>query len=234
VRNTEQKIAGLETAIGYRFVDKKLIAAALCHSSYVNESEQKTQSYERLEFLGDSVLSVIISKWIFVKYPRLSEGELSKLRTALVCEDALCGFAERIKLSGFILFGHGEQKLGSRGKHSIVADVFEAVIAAMYLDSDLARVTDYVLSFLPDDPASVYMEESGIKTDYKTRLQEIIQRNPEEHITYSILSEDGPPHARIFTAAVMLNSNILSTGVGHTKKQAEQEAAKAALALMGL
>jgi ribonuclease-3 len=230
----EQKIAGLEAAIGLSFSDKKLAAAALCHSSFVNEAETKIRSYERLEFLGDSVLSVIVSKWIFTKYPKLSEGELSKLRTALVCEDALCSFAERINLSEFILFGHGERKLGNRGKHSIVADVFEAVIAAIYLDFGLETVTDYVLGFMPDDPAAVYMAKDSVKTDYKTRLQEIIQRNPEEKIAYNLIAEEGPPHARVFTAAVMLNSNVLSTGVGHTKKHAEQEAAKAALKLMGL
>ncbi|MDR0904077.1 MAG: ribonuclease III [Ruminococcus sp.] len=224
----------LETAIGYIFNDKNLALEALCHSSYVNEAEIKIRSYERLEFLGDSVLSVVISKWIYEKYPKLSEGELSKLRTALVCEDALCEFAKRINLSEMILFGQGEKKLGTRGKHSIIADVFESIIAAIYLDSDINRVTEYILSFMPADPAAVYMDSVGVKSDYKTKLQEIIQKNPEEHIEYAVLAEEGPPHARVFTAAVMLNSNVLSKGQGKTKKQAEQEAAKAALSLMGL
>ncbi|MDR0986814.1 MAG: ribonuclease III [Ruminococcus sp.] len=224
----------LETSIGYVFNDKNLATEALCHSSYVNEAEEKVRSYERLEFLGDSVLSVVVSKWIFDKYPKLSEGELSKLRTALVCEDTLCEFAKRINLSEMILFGQGEKKLGARGKHSIIADVFESVIAAIYLDSGMERVTEYILSFLPEDPAAVYMDSIGVKTDYKTKFQEIIQKNPEEHIEYAIIAEDGPPHARTFTAAVMLNSNILSKGTGKTKKQAEQEAAKAALSLMGI
>jgi ribonuclease-3 len=232
--NSEKNVADLETTIGYIFQNKKLAVEALCHSSYVNEVEGKIRSYERLEFLGDSVLSVVVSKWIFEKYPKLSEGELSKLRTALVCEDTLCEFAGRLNLSEFIIFGQGEKKLGARGKHSIIADVFESVIAAIYLDSDLKRVTDYILSFMPADPAAVYMDSVGVKSDYKTKLQEIIQKNPEEHIEYALLSEDGPPHARTFTAAVMLNSNILSKGQGRTKKQAEQEAAKAALALMGI
>jgi ribonuclease-3 len=230
----ETRVAGLEAAIGITFKDKKLIAAALCHSSYVNESEVKIRSYERLEFLGDSVLSLVVSEVIYKKYPKLSEGELSKLRTALVSEDALCKFAERINLSEHILFGAGERKLGSRGKHSIVADVFESVIAAIYLDFGLKKTAEYIKSYLPDDPAAELMTETGVKFDYKTRLQEIIQKNPEEQIEYTILSEDGPPHMRTFTAAVMLNSNILSKGTGSTKKQACQEAAKEALNLMGI
>ncbi|MDR0974176.1 MAG: ribonuclease III [Ruminococcus sp.] len=231
---TEKTAADLEAAIGYIFRDKKLALEALCHSSYVNEADIRIRSYERLEFLGDSVLSVVVSKWIFEKYPKLTEGELSKLRTALVCEDALCEFAKRINLSELILFGQGEKKLGSRGKHSIIADVFESIIAAIYLDSDINRITDYILSFMPSDPAAVYMDSVGLKSDYKTKLQEIIQKNPEEHIEYALISQDGPPHSRTFTAAVMLNSNILSKGEGKTKKQAEQEAAKAALLLMGI
>jgi ribonuclease-3 len=230
----ETKTAGLEAEIGIAFKDKKLIAAALCHSSYVNESEVKIRSYERLEFLGDSVLSLVVSEFIYKKYPKLTEGELSKLRTALVSEDALCKFAETINLSEYILFGTGEKKQGSRGKHSIVADVFESVIAAVYFDFGLETVSEYIKRFLPEDPASELMIDSGVKFDYKTRLQEIIQKNPEEQIEYVILSEDGPAHMRTFTAAVMLNSNVLSQGCGSTKKQACQEAAKQALNLMGI
>jgi ribonuclease-3 len=230
----DENVAALEKVTGIIFKNKKLAATALCHSSYVNEALGKIRSYERLEFLGDSVLSMVISKWIYEKYPKLSEGELSKLRTALVCEDALCDFAAKLNLSELILFGQGEKKLGSRGKHSIIADVFESVIAAIYLDKGLEMTTEYILKFMPDDPAKLYMDSVGVKSDYKTKLQEIIQKNPEEHIEYAIISSDGPPHARTFTAAVMLNSNILSEGKGKTKKQAEQEAAKEALRLMGL
>jgi ribonuclease-3 len=234
MKEIEDKISGLEKAIGIEFKDKKLIASALCHSSFVNESEVKIHSYERLEFLGDSVLSLSVSEAIYKKYPRLTEGELSKLRAALVSEDALCKFAEKINLYEYILFGAGEKKQGSRGKHSIVADVFESVIAAIYLDFGLETAASYIKRFLPEDPASELMIDSGVKFDYKTRLQEIIQKNPEEQIEYVILSEDGPAHMKTFTAAVMLNSNMLSKGTGNTKKQACQEAAKAALNLMGI
>jgi ribonuclease-3 len=222
----------LQQTMNYIFDSPALLREALSHSSYANEVRGK--SYERLEFLGDSVLSLIVSTHLYALYPRMGEGDLSKIRASLVNEAALCRFAEKINLTKFILLGKGEEKRGGRDKPSIIADVFEAVLGAVYLDRGLSEAREYLLSFLPDDPAADCLEHSHMKTDYKTAVQEVIQKNPGENLTYHIISEEGPPHDRVFTAQLRLNSNPISTGSGRTKKAAEQSAAKTALDLMGI
>ena len=226
-----ENIAAFEERIGYVFEDKKLIYEALSHSSYANEIKHGHHSNERLEFLGDSVLSIVVSDHLFKHFSHLPEGDLTKIRASLVCEKALFEFSKQIDLGSFIMLGRGEEMTGGRKRPSIVSDAFEAVIAAIYLDGGMEKAREYVLGFLPK---KLDRNTANSLNDYKTRLQEIIQKNPEECVEYALVSEKGPDHDRIFTVKVRLNGAAIGTGEGHTKKQAEQEAAKQALELMGI
>ncbi|MBQ8920745.1 MAG: ribonuclease III [Oscillospiraceae bacterium] len=220
--------AELEQVIGYRFRNQALLTEALCHSSYANE-KRTLQCNERLEFLGDSVLSVVVSNHLFRNCTDLPEGELTKIRASLVCEKSLFEWAKEIGLGEYLLLGHGEDQSGGRERPSILSDAFEAVIAAMFLDGGYEAVTPYILRFLPerfDRPSEAFH-------DYKTVLQEVIQQNPEEHVEYVLVGEEGPDHAKQFEMEVRLNSNVIGRGKGRSKKIAEQMAAKEALILMG-
>ena len=226
----KESVAGLQEKIGYKFKNEKLLLEALSHSSYANENKN-LKSNERLEFLGDSVLSIIVSDHIFKHFSHIPEGDLTKLRASLVCESALFDFAKKINLGDYILLGKGEEQTGGRERPSIVSDAFEAVIAAVYLDGGMETAREYVLSFIPED---ITPKGSDAFHDYKTILQEVIQRNPEERVTYHLKSESGPDHDKHFTVQVMLNNNVIGEGTGRSKKTAEQAAAKEALALMGI
>lgn len=219
-----------EKKIGYTFKNKELLHEALSHSSYANEIKNGRNSNERLEFLGDSVLSIVVSVHLFKHFKHLPEGDLTKIRASLVCEKALFEFARKIDLGKHILLGKGEENSGGRTRPSIVSDAFEAVIAAVYLDGGMEAAEKYVLSFIPKDLSA---NSSKALQDYKTMLQEIIQRNPEERVEYVLADQTGPDHDRKFVVQVRLNSNVIGTGEGHSKKQAEQAAAKEALRLMG-
>ena len=218
----------LENAIGYRFKDQALLTEALCHSSYANE-KRTLHCNERLEFLGDSVLSVVVSNHLFRNCTDLPEGELTKIRASLVCEKSLFEWAKEIGLGDYLLLGHGEDQSGGRERPSILSDAFEAVIAAMFLDGGYEAVTPYILRFLPEQ----FARPSEAFHDYKTALQEVIQQNPEEHVEYVLVGEEGPDHAKQFQMEVRLNSNVIGRGTGRSKKIAEQMAAKEALLLMG-
>ena len=222
-------LSSFEEVLGYKFKDIELLKQALSHSSYANERKRPNDSNERLEFLGDSVLSIVVSDFLY-KNLNVAEGELTKMRASLVCEKSLHIFAQQIGLGDYLLLGKGEENTGGRQRPSILADAFEAVIAAIYLDGGLKAVSKYVLSFIPEDikPHSVVSF-----VDYKTALQEIIQKNPEEKVEYVLTGESGPDHDKKFTVQVMLNSNVIGEGIGRSKKSAEQNAAKEALALMG-
>lgn len=220
----------LEDKIGYHFKNKNLLLQALTHSSYANEGKKHGRNNERLEFLGDSVLSVIVAKHLFLKYKDIPEGELTKLRASLVCEKALDVFAQKLGLGEYLRLGKGEEMTGGRQRPSILADAFEAVIAALYLDGGYQAAQKFVLSFIPED---LDVKSANQLADYKTTLQEIIQQNREEKIEYVLADEKGPDHAKVFTAEVLLNSNVIGVGEGSSKKQAEQNAAKEALKLMG-
>lgn len=217
----------LEEAIGYRFRNRAYLEEALTHSSYVNG---KHNSNERLEFLGDSVLSVVVSKFLFESLD-VPEGKLTKIRSKLVCEDSLYEFAKKIDLGARMKLGKGEENTGGRDRRSILADAFEALIAAIYLDGGLEQARAFILRFLP----TIEEIKSGRLAfgDYKTVLQEIIQQNPEERIEYEISGERGAAHQRVFTANVLLNGQTIGTGSGKSKKEAEQAAAKEAVSLMG-
>lgn len=220
----------LENNLRYTFKNKELLRHALTHSSYANEHKNALSSNERLEFLGDSVLSIIVSSYIFEKYPDMPEGELTKLRASLVCEDALCRFSTEMNVGEYLLLGKGEALNGGAKRPSILADAFEAILAAMYLDGGMEVARRHVLRFVVDDLKN--HTDSLIK-DYKTVLQEIIQKNPEEKLAYVLVGESGPEHDKEFCFEVRLNSNCIGKGKGHSKKQAEQMAAKQALELMG-
>ena len=225
-----EQLAELQQKIGYQFRNPALLQQALTHSSYANEGKKHGKNNERLEFLGDSVLSVIVAKHLFLTYKNIPEGELTKLRASLVCEKALDVFAARLSLGDYLKLGRGEEMTGGRQRPSILADAFEAVIAALYLDGGYEVAQKSVLSFIPKD---LDIHQVGQLADYKTALQEIIQQNREEKVEYQMEAERGPDHAKVFTAVVLLNSNIIGRGEGSSKKQAEQNAAREALRLMG-
>lgn len=219
-----------EQIIHYEFKNKKLLQEALSHSSYANENKKNLNSNERLEFLGDSVLSIVVSQHIFEHFKHLPEGELTKIRASLVCEKALFVFAQQIDLGDYILLGKGEEHTGGRERPSILADAFESVIAAIFLDGGLEAARKHILSFIPKD---IDIKKSVAFNDYKTMLQEIIQQNPEEKIEYVTKGQSGPDHDKAFVVQVCLNSNVIGNGTGRSKKAAEQMAAKEALELMG-
>lgn len=218
-----------EKLIGYTFQNRALLETALTHSSYANE--HKCKSYERLEFLGDSVLGFVTAEYLFHHFPQLPEGQLTKNRAALVCERSLCGFSRSLRVGDFLRLSHGEIHSGGKDRPSILADVFESTTAAIYLDSgDLEEAKKFILRFIA--PAAKNQTAKPFK-DYKTTLQEIIQQNPEEKLEYSVIGESGPDHDKHFTVQVCLNSNVIGKGGGRSKKEAEQQAAREALELMG-
>lgn len=221
----------LQQAIGYRFHHEKLLKIALTHSSYANEVRDGCICNERLEFLGDSVLSIIVSDYLFREHPELPEGELTKLRAALVCEKSLSEFARKINLGACLKLGRGESHTGGSQRPSILADAFEAVIAAIYLDGGMEAARTFVLRFV--EAALYEQKQKPPFKDYKTMLQEIVQQNPEEHLSYVLTGASGPDHDKHFTVEVHLNSNCIGKGGGRSKKDAEQQAAREALLLMG-
>lgn len=225
-----ERIEKLEEKIGYCFKNKELISQALTHSSYANEKKLPAGSNERLEFLGDSVLSIVVSEYLYKHLSEIAEGELTKLRASLVCEKSLYVFAQQINLGDFLMLGKGEENTGGRERPSILADAFEAVIAAIYLDSGLEAAARHILRFMPDDLPT---RRKPVFNDFKTILQEIVQKNPEEKVEYSLVGEEGPDHNKRFVVEVCLNSNVIGRGKGRSKKEAEQLAAKEALELMG-
>ena len=220
----------LEKNMGYIFKNPDLLKTSLTHSSYANEVKKVTQNNERLEFLGDAVLSIIVSEYLFKNFSHLPEGELTKLRASLVCEKNLAEYSRKLNVGQFLLLGKGEEMNGGRERSSILADAFEAILAALYLDSDMSTATEYVLKFVKNQLENT--KEINFK-DYKTILQEIIQQNREEKIQYVLKDEYGPDHDKHFVSEVHLNSNVIGKGEGKSKKEAEQQAAKEALELMG-
>jgi ribonuclease-3 len=219
-----------ERQIHYTYQNKELMHEALTHSSYVNEGKRHVKNNQRLEFLGDSVLSIIVAQHLFEHYTHLPEGELTKLRAYLVCEKSLHRWALKIHLGKYLVLGKGEENTGGRKRPSILADAFEAVIASIYLDGGLEEAKEFVLRFVPKE---LNVEKVTYVSDYKTALQEIVQKNKEEKIEYVIVGEKGPDHNKTFEVEVHLNSNVIGKGEGRSKKQAEQFAAKEALSLMG-
>ena len=216
----------LETIIGYTFRDPQLLLTALTHTSYANESREHVQHNARLEFLGDSVLQLVSADHLYHAYRDRPEGDLTRIRASLVSEDALFQFAQEIRLGEYLRLGRGEERCGGRSRPSVVSDAFEALIAALYLDGGMEAARSFILPFIT--------EGKYAEADYKTRLQEVVQQNPEERLSYVLEEETGPDHDKHFVVAVHLNSNCVARGEGKSKKSAEQHAAREALKLMGL
>ena len=224
------EIEKLEERIGYKFKNRDLLVEAVTHSSLSNELRQRkiyAASNERLEFLGDSVLEIVSSTYIFSKYPSLPEGELTRIRSEAICTDALSSYARAIELGDCLRLGNGERKNNGKNKSSTLENAFEALLGAIYLDSgcSLIKVTEFVLPFISQRACNAETDT----TDYKSELQQIIQQTPGEVLTYDEISKSGPDNDPTFTVVAKLNSNVIGRGSGHSKKKAEQQAAKDAL-----
>lgn len=220
----------LQKRIGHKYKDISLLENALTHSSFANESKSGLKSNERLEFLGDAVLSIVVSDYIYRNCPKLPEGELSKLRASLVCEKSLCRFSRALGVGDYLKLSNGERNLKGNERPSILADAFEAIIASIYLDSNIEEARKFILSFV--EPEIKNPKPRAFK-DYKTTLQEIVQKNPGERLSYVLTGESGPDHDKHFSVEVHLNNNVIGRGGGRSKKEAEQQAAREALELMG-
>ncbi len=219
----------LEEALGYRFRDPALLQEALRHSSYANEHRGgEAVSNERLEFLGDSVLGFVTAEYLFRCRGDAPEGELTRLRARLVCEESLHEVAKRLDLGRYLCLGRGEEAGGGRERASILADATEAVIAAVYLDGGIGAAGELIHRVLLDDAAEIRAAEQ--RRDYKTALQELIQRAPGPALSYRLTGESGPDHAKTFTITVLLGDKPAGVGSGRSKKEAEQMAARDALA----
>jgi len=221
----------LEQKLNYTFRDPALLREALSHSSYANEHRAAhMNSNERLEFLGDSVLGFVTAEFLFRQHPDLPEGDLTRIRAALVCEQSLYEVARKLDLGRYLRLGRGEEAGGGRERTSILADATEAVFAAVYLDGGIDAATALIHRCLLDAEREEAVEER--RRDYKTALQELIQRHADQVLTYQMVGEQGPDHDKTFVAEVQLNGSAVGTGSGHSKKEAEQAAAKAALEIM--
>ena len=218
-------IEEIEKSINYKFKNEELLKTALTHISYANENN--VESYEKLEFLGDSILEFISSKYLFNTYENLTEGELTKVRAQVVCEDSLKEVAKKHKFYDYILVGKSEKVSGGNKKDAIMADCVEAVIAAIYFDGGLNEAEKFIIENLKEaiEYATAHI---GMK-DFKTVLQEKLQKHGDVHIEYLIINEEGPDHDKTFTAEVKCNGKVLATGKGKSKKSAEMQAAKTAL-----
>ena len=218
----------LEKKLNYTFRDPGLLGEALSHSSYANEHRSAgLRSNERLEFLGDSVLGFVTAEFLFLQHPDLPEGDLTRIRAALVCEQSLYEVARKLDLGRYLKLGRGEEAGGGRERTSILADATEAVFAAVYLDGGIGAASALIHRCLLDAEKEEVVEER--RRDYKTALQELVQRQADQVLTYRMIGEEGPDHDKTFLAEVLLNGTQVGTGSGHSKKEAEQSAAKAAL-----
>lgn len=218
----------LEAKLGYSFQNRQLLEHALTHSSYANEHKgEGLTSNERLEFLGDSVLGMVVADHLYRTHPDMPEGELTRTRATLVCEGSLYEVARRLNLGGCLRLGKGEDAGGGRSRPSILADAVESVLAAVYLDGGIDQARRLIRALILDREV-----EKAVDRDYKTALQELVQRESGHVLAYRAVGERGPDHAKTFIMEVELNGRCVGTGEGHTKKEAEQMAAKAALEKM--
>ena len=218
------KIKDLENVIGYRFKDPELLRQALTHSSYANEKHKKQSDNERLEFLGDAVLELVSSEFIFKNYSKMPEGEMTKFRASIVCESTLALCTKELDLGKYLYLGKGEDLTGGRTRKSILSDALEAVIGAIYLDGGFEAAREFVHRFILID-----VENKKLFHDSKTILQELIQGNYKEELHYVLVGEEGPDHDKRFMVEALIGERVIGHGTGHTKKAAEQEAAYEAL-----
>ena len=219
-------IKDLEEEIQYHFQNISLLQNALTHSSYANERwHNSLLSNERLEFLGDSILGMLVAEYLFKNFPDRPEGELTRMRADMVCEKTLAAVANRIGLGQHLMLGHGEEQGGGRSRDSILADAMESVIAACFLDGGMGAALQFIQRFiLTEVPVTRLHNE-----DYKTKLQELVQQKKNQILTYKLTGESGPDHDKKFDVDVSLNGKVVGTGSGRSKKRAEQDAARAAI-----
>jgi ribonuclease-3 len=218
----------VEKRIRYKFQNQEYLRRALTHSSYANEHKKTDmKNNERLEFLGDSVLGLIISEYLYNNFNTHEEGQLTKMRAKIVCEASLGEASRKLRLGEVMLFGRGEEMTGGRDRTSILSDAFEAVVAALFLDGGIEVARTFVLRELHDTIENA--AQGKLFTDYKTKLQEEIQIKKGNRIKYEIVKEEGPDHAKLFHTNVLLNDAVIGSGSGRSKKESEQEAAKAGL-----
>ena len=222
------KLEELQNKIGYKFTDENLLRQAVTHSSFANEKHLKKHSdNERLEFLGDAVLEIVSSEFLYKSYPKKSEGDLNKFRASLVCEPTLALCTREIDLGKYLYLGKGEDLNGGRMRNSILSDALEAVIGAIYLDGGFENAKKFIHRFILTD-----IEHKKLFYDCKTSLQEVIQGHYEEELNYRLVSEEGPDHDKKFSVEARIGEKVIGRGIGHTKKAAEQEAAYQALLLL--
>lgn len=226
-----KSIREFQNQIGYTFTNEKLLREALTHTSYINENRnKKLRPNERLEFLGDSILGVVVSTYLFQYRTDLPEGDLSKIRATVVCEDTLHIVAQKINAGAYLYMGKGEEITGGRQRSSILADVIEAIIAAIYLDGGMKAAEGFIFRYMED---LIKNATAGkIDKDYKTQLQELIQQQPGRMIEYNVIGESGPDHCKVFTVELMIDKKRVATGEGRSKKEAEKKAACRALEIL--
>ena len=223
-----RELKELEKRIGYHFQNPELLEKALRHSSYANEHKMnRIECNERLEFLGDAVLELVSSEHLFAQFPQMPEGELTRLRASLVCEPTLAFCAREIELGSFLRLGKGEEMTGGRHRDSVTSDALESVIGAVYLDGGFEHAKTFIHKFILTD-----IEHKKLFYDCKTSLQEVVQGHYEEELNYRLISEEGPDHDKRFSVEARIGGRVIGTGIGHTKKAAEQEAAYQALLLL--
>lgn len=219
-------IKDLEAAIGYRFENITLLQNALAHSSYANEQwHNSLKSNERLEFLGDSILGMVVAEYLYRNFPDRPEGDLTRMRADMVCEKSLAHIAEQLNLGRYLLLGNGEELGGGRKRPSILADAVESVIAACFLDGGMAAAENFVKKFVLTNVPVTSMKNA----DFKTALQELVQQKKNQQLTYRLVGESGPDHDKAFSVEVELNGTVVGKGTGSSKKRAEQDAARTAI-----
>lgn len=223
----------LQESLNYEFENINYLKTALTHSSYGNENKLPiTKNNERLEFLGDTVLNLVVSQYLYNKYSNYPEGELTKIRAKVVCEYSLAYAAKKINLGSYLLLGKGEEATGGRNRDSILADAVEAIVGAIYMDSSFETTSKILLEKFEDDIVKA-VAKGNLFVDYKTELQERFQKTGSNKIGYAIIKEEGPDHNKVFHMAAFINGQSIGSGVGRNKKEAEQMAAKDALLILG-
>lgn len=228
-----KKLEELQKNIGYYFNDIELLETSLTHSSYANENKLHiSKCNERLEFLGDTIVNLVTSEYLYNKYPFYPEGELTKIRAKVVCEQSLAFIARKLNLGEYLYLGKGEEATGGRNRESILADSSEAISGAIFLDSSYETVREYLLNNFETDIVTA-VAKGNLFVDYKTDLQERLQKVSRAKVEYVVVKEEGPDHNKIFYMDVMINKETIGSGFGRNKKEAEQMAAKEALILMG-
>jgi len=228
-----EELQKLSARLGVQFRDMNLLHKALIHSSYANEAKGKNIVHnERLEFLGDAVLELASSTYLYMHFPQMPEGQLTKTRASIVCSTSLAELARRLHLGEYLLLGHGEEMSGGRNRQTNLEDVFEAVIGAIYLDQGWEAAKDYVTRQLM--PLFMQAEKGAILKDYKTILQEVVYQEAQQTVSYELVGTSGPDHDKTFTFNVRVTGKVMGTGTGRSKKEAEQKAAQQALEKLAL